>query len=157
MITADPDGRNLCVVNDAGLTSHFIWRDPDHILAYAHHPSHGNAFYLFRDGATADVEVVGPEVMRVDGHCTYLPGNQWILNDAYPDGDRCQELYLYHVPTGRKVVLGRFHSPPEYTGEWRCDLHPRCSRDGRAVVIDSPHGGEGRQLYGIDISGIVDE
>jgi hypothetical protein len=29
---------------------------------------------------------------------------------------------------------GCLYSPPEYTGEWRCDLHPRFSADGRKVV-----------------------
>jgi len=51
-------------------------------------------------------------------------------------------------------VLVHFLSPPEYTGEWRCDTHPRSSRNGRMVCIDSPHNG-GRQLYLIDISGII--
>ena len=57
-------------------------------------------------------------------------------------------------PRGRRVPLGYFHSPKEYAGEWRCDLHPRFSPDGRKVTIDSPHTG-GRQIYLIDISGIV--
>ncbi len=69
--------------------------------------------------------------MTVNGHCTYLPGNQWILNDTYPDSDRNQHLYLYHVESGRRVPLGSFHAPEAYRGEWRCDLHPRSSPDGR--------------------------
>ena len=67
-----------------------------------------------------------------------------------------QHPYLYHVATGKRARwLGHFHSPPEYTGEWRCDTHPRFSPDGRMVIIDSPHGGNGRQMYLIDIGGIV--
>ena len=57
-------------------------------------------------------------------------------------------------PTGRRIELGSFHSPEEYTGEWRCDLHPRSSPDGRLVSIDSAHRG-GRQIYLLDIGGIV--
>jgi len=34
-------------------------------------------------------------------------------------------------------------------------LHPRSSPDGKAVIIDSPHGGDGRQLHLIDVSEIV--
>ena len=93
--------------------------------------------------------------MTVNGHCTYLPGNRWILNDTYPDRERNQNVYLYQVATGRRVPLGHFRSPEAYTGEWRCDTHPRFSPDGRKVVIDSAHGGEGRQLYLIDIAKIV--
>ncbi|MHC4556568.1 MAG: hypothetical protein ACYTFW_10545 [Planctomycetota bacterium] len=154
MLTASSDGKDIRVVDPYGKTSHFIWRDPRHILAWAWHPSHGNAFYLYEDG-TDKVEVAGKGVMTKNGHCTYLPGNIWILNDAYPDEERKQSVYLYNVATGRTVPLGRFHSPPEYKGEWRCDTHPRFSPDGRSIVIDSPHGGNGRQMYLIDISAIV--
>jgi hypothetical protein len=154
MLTAAPDGTDIRVVDAHGKTSHFIWRDPSHILAWAWHPSHGNAFYLYEDG-TDRVEPVAREAMPRNGHCTYLPGGQWILNDTYPDKARKQHVYLCHVPTGRKVPLGAFYLPPQYSGEWRCDTHPRFSPDGKSVVIDSPHGGEGRQMYLIDISSIV--
>jgi hypothetical protein len=154
MLTANPNGSDIHVVDPYGKTSHFIWRDPSHILAWSWHPSHGNGFYLYEDG-TDRVEVVGKSIMTTNGHCTYLPGNKWILNDTYPDKQRNQNVYLYNVATGRKVLLGHFYSPPEYKGEWRCDTHPRFSPDGRSVVIDSPHGGNGRQMYLIDISDIV--
>jgi Tol biopolymer transport system component len=64
-------------------------------------------------------------------------------------------VYLYEVATGRRVPLGSFHSPKEYAGEWRCDTHPRFSPDGNWVTIDSPHGGDGRQVYLIDIRGVT--
>jgi len=131
-----------------------MWRDPEHILAWAYHPSQGNAFYLYKDG-TGEVDVVGEGVMTQNGHCSYLPGSGWILNDTYPSREREQEVYLYNVATGNKLTLGRFHTPPEYQGEWRCDTHPRFSPDSRSVVIDSPHGGNGRQMYLIGISEVV--
>ncbi|MCP5522233.1 MAG: hypothetical protein H7A46_11875 [Verrucomicrobiales bacterium] len=154
MFTCNPDGSDLFILDPNGQTSHFIWRDPDTVTAWAWHPSHGSKFYNFHD-RTQKVEVVGPEVMTVNGHNTYLPGNEWILNDTYPDKARLQHPYLYHVPTGRRVPVGHFLSPPGYTGEWRCDLHPRSSPDGTKVVIDSTHDGKGRQLYLIDIGGVL--
>jgi Tol biopolymer transport system component len=99
--------------------------------------------------------VIGPDVMTVNGHCTYLPGNKWILNDTYPDKQRNQNPYLYNVASGVRYPLGHFQLAREYGGEWRCDTHPRFSPDGKKVVIDSPHGGNGRQMHLIDISGIV--
>jgi len=137
-----------------GILKHDEKDDPKSILAWAWHPSHGNKFYLFQD-KTDRVEVVGPDVMTVNGHCTYLPGNRWILNDTYPDKQREQNPYLYEVAGGKRVPLGHFRLPAEYAGEWRCDTHPRFSPDGRKVVIDSAHGGNGRQMYLIDISDIV--
>jgi Tol biopolymer transport system component len=95
--------------------------------------------------------------MTVNGHNTYLPGtdNRWIVNDTYPDKDRKQHPYLYDTKTGTRHPLGHFDSPKEYAGEWRCDLHPRNSPDGKCVVIDSTHEGKGRQMYLIDVSGVV--
>ncbi len=154
MFTIGSDGSRPHVLDPHGRTSHFIWRDPEHILAWAWHPSHREKFYLFKD-LTDQTEVIAPDVMPRNGHCTYLPGNRWILNDTYPDENRLQHPYLYEVSSGRRVPLGHFVSPPEYSGEWRCDTHPRCSPDGMKVVLDSPHGGNGRQMYMIDVSDIV--
>jgi hypothetical protein len=154
LITVDAAGKNPYVLDPYGYTSHFIWRDPSHILAWARHPSHGEKFYLYED-RTPNAEVVGPDVMTVNGHCTYLPGKRWILNDTYPDRQGKQNPYLYEVKTGRRVPLGHFDSPAEYAGEWRCDLHPRFSPDGRKVTIDSPHRGNGRQIYLMDIGAVV--
>lgn len=53
--------------------------------------------------------------MTENGHCTYLPGGEWILNDTYPDEHRNQHVHLYHVATGRRVPLGQCFSAPEYT------------------------------------------
>ena len=101
------------------------------------------------------MEAVGNGVMTQNGHCSYLPGNEWILNDTYLGRDRLQHVYLYNVKTGKKVPPGSFRSPMVYAGEWRCDTHPRFSPDGKSVVIDSPHGGNGRQMYLIDVSNFV--
>ncbi len=153
MFTADRDGKDLYVLDPYGATSHFIWRDPKHVLAWAWHPSKKERFYLYED-QTGKVEVTGENVMTVNGHCTYLPGNRFVLNDTYPDKDRNQNVYLFEVATGQRLPLGSFHSDPQYTGEWRCDTHPRFSPDGKKVCIDSAHAG-GRQMYLIDISELV--
>jgi hypothetical protein len=154
LFTAKLDGSDPYILDPHGKTSHYIWRDPSHILAWAYHPSRGDKFYLYED-RTTNVEVVGPDVMTVNGHCTYLPGNRWILNDTYPDKERNQNPYLFDTRTGERHPLGHFRSPKEYSGEWRCDTHPRFSPDGRQVTIDSPHAGDGRQIYLIDIGAIV--
>lgn len=154
MFTASREGKDLFILDPHGQTSHFIWRDPQHVLAWAWHPSRQLKFYLYKD-KTEQVEAVGPDVMTVNGHCTYLPGGKYILNDTYPDKGRNQNVYLYEIATGKRIPLGSFHSPAEYTGEWRCDTHPRYSPDGKKVVIDSPHGGNGRQMYLIDLRSLV--
>ena len=165
MFTVNADGSEPYVLDPSGHTSHFIWRDAEHVCAWTKPAGKSWGFYLFRD-RTDEVTPVGAGVMTANGHNTYLPHppdaawepDEWILNDTYPtprDGARVQTVYLYNTLDGRRVELGRFRSPPAYRGEWRCDTHPRFSRDGRTVCIDSPHGGDGRQLYELDVAGIV--
>jgi hypothetical protein len=157
MLTANVDGTDLHVVDPYGKTSHFVWRDPDSIFAWAWHPTHRDRFYIYRD-RTDQVEVIGRDVMTENGHNTYLSktNHAWVLNDTYPNKSRLQNPYLYHVPTEKRFPLGHFLSPEIYSGEVRCDNHPSASRSGRQVVFDSPHGGNGRQVYLVDVSKIVD-
>jgi hypothetical protein len=160
MFTCAPDGSDLRCIGNSGMVSHFIWRDPRHILAWARHPSHGDRFYVIEDREGGSYEVIGKDVMPVDGHCTYLPDRDWILNDTYPQRDpvdqrRYATVFLYHIPTNRRIDIGRYCHPDEYVGEWRVDSHPRHTPDGLNVCIDTPHTGQGRQMQMIDISGIV--
>ena len=158
MITANPDGSDIRIVIPNGFVSHFIWRDTTHILSQAKNwlgeSNWGN--FLFEDREAGIVEQVGKGVLDSSGHLSYLPGNEWILNDTYPQGpDRMQTPHLYHIASNRRIDLGHFHLPAEYTGEWRVDTHPRLSPNNRYVCIDAPHEGEGRQMHLIDIDAIV--
>ncbi len=155
MFTVDLNGDNLHLVDDSGRMSHFIWRDSDHILGWTRQPAQGDAFYLFRD-RTDQVTAVGLGQMRVNGHCTYLADRHVILNDTYPLADRRQELYLYDVDRDQRTDLGSFPSPAAYTGEFRVDLHPRSSRNGHLVCIDSAHTGQGRQMHLLDIASLLE-
>ncbi|MDO4569832.1 MAG: hypothetical protein Q4D38_05575 [Planctomycetia bacterium] len=151
LMTADADGGNIYVLNPHNMTSHLVWRDPKHVIAFARRPSHGDRFYVLEDQTQND-GVVGHEIMKVDGHVSYLPHTQqkWLLNDTYPDRNRIQRPFLFHIDTEETIPLGEFYLPPEFRGEWRCDLHPRSNRSGTKILIDSAHTG-GRQIYMIDI------
>jgi hypothetical protein len=157
MYTSDLEGRDLRLVDYSGYTSHFIWRDPEHIMAWTRLPTTGDGFYLFKDEEGGNPVLEGEGIMTVNGHNTYLniDGTDWILNDTYPDENRVQHVFLYHVPTKERIPIGDFYLDPKYRGEWRVDTHPRSSRDGTRVVVDCPNGDQGRQLVLMDISEIV--
>ena len=156
-LTMSVDGGKVHVMDPNGGTSHFVWRDPQHIFAWAWHPSHGERFYLYKD-LSDEVTVVGKEKMPANGHNTYVPNtnNEWVLNDTYPQGpEKLQRPYVYHIPTDRRIEVGAFPSPADIVGkEWRCDTHPSASRSGRQFCFDSAHA-EGRQVYVADIADLL--
>lgn len=156
MFTVGMDGEDIYLLDPSGKTSHFIWKDPEHVTAWTRPIGKENGFWEFED-KTTNIRQVGKDVMKVNGHNTFLPGtnNKWILNDTYPQGEAREQVpYLYNEKTNERIDLGRFYEPKAYNGEWRCDTHPRASNDGKMICIDSTHGGNGRQMYLIDISSL---
>ena len=156
--TMNMDGSDIYALNDSGYFSHFIWKGNEVITAFSTtEDSDKKAFYEFKD-KTKEYKIINPNKMPHNGHNTYVPGTNydWILNDTYPQGEnRIQELYLYHQPSKKRVDLGNFHEPISFKGEWRCDLHPRCTPDGKYVIFDSTHEGNQRQMYMVKIEDII--
>ncbi len=81
MFTADVNGGGLRMIDGSGKSSHYNWRDPEHILMWTEHPSHGAAFYLIHE-PTAKYEHFGSGVMTKNGHISYLRGNRWVVSDT---------------------------------------------------------------------------
>jgi len=159
MFTMNPDGSDRFIIDPSGFTSHFVWRDPTHICAFTRPEGQPQSFYILED-KTGRIDRIPTDKMPVNGHQTYVPGrnNQWLLNDNYAGAiDRNQTPYLYHLPTDRRIDLGSFPAGERYVVEWRCDLHPRTSNDGNFVCVDSTHGGNGRQLYLLDLRPIWEQ
>ncbi len=146
MFTANADGSDIYCVNDHEMTSHFDWRDNNHIIAWAHRRDIGNRYFLFEDKSD-NVIVIGDEKLTAldDGHCNYSPDRKWILTDTYPGENDTRKLLIYNPRTDVRIDLGDFHSEP-WLAQSRCDLHPRWSRDGKWICIDSSHTGK-RQIY----------
>lgn len=153
LLTANMDGSNICVVADDYFVSHLDYYSPEKVVAWARDNDIGNRYFLYTR-CTDTVEIVGDGLFDTDGHCSYSPDRCWMLTDTYPDEDNLRTLILYHIESNTRINIGRFYAPPELTGPIRCDLHPRWSRDGKQVCIDSAHQGE-RQVYVIDVSLVI--
>lgn len=164
MLTCGLDGGDLRILNPEPMTSHCCWLDDRHVLTWCEHA--GRAAYWLFDVTTGRAESFGDDWFDRDGHCSFsprrgdpepvegTPDRRWLLTDCYPHGTGYRVLMLYRWPNGPRHDIGRFLSDPEWDGPNRCDLHPRWSRDGRAVCIDSTHQRE-RGVYVIDVSEIV--
>jgi hypothetical protein len=149
VFTSDDKGEDIMRV-DRDL-SHYLWRDDTSMLFWVK-----DGYYVYKDDGMASRTLL---FNAPNGHQTYLPGNEWLITDTYPDKKTTiKQLYLFHIPTKSFVPLARLKTPEPYprSTEFRNDLHPRISRDGRKIIVDSVHGGQGRQMYILDIGNILD-
>lgn len=154
MWSVNVDGSDLEMQIPYGYhTSHFAWRDTEHIMVSTDFLG-DMRFVEFQD-RSGDFQPFGGDVLPSDGHNAFSPDRRWVVCDTYPKNEaRLAELMLYHIDSGEKISLGKFHHPEQYTGDIRCDLHPRWSPDGKTITFDSVHG-ETRQIYLVDVSDIV--
>ncbi len=148
--TVNPDGTDLEMQIPFGYrVSHFDWKTPTKILVSSDIVDE-MGFVEFSDGMQ-NFKPLGRGVLPNDGHASFSPDRQWLLCDTYPRGTaRLAELMLYDIAENRKIVLGEFHHDEQFSGDIRCDLHPRWSSDGKTITFDSVHEGS-RQIYCIDL------
>ena len=136
--------------------SHPMWCAPDQIIVWGPHAGSIH-YHRYHDAENGKVEVIGREILTENGHMSFSPVKpRWLLSDTYPDSKTYERiLFLYDVENDVRHDIGSFYADPGLKKENRCDLHPRWSRDGKQVCIDSVHELE-RQMYVIDVSRIVD-
>ena len=151
LLSAGVDGGDLRLLMPAG-ASHMDWRTPTELLVWAR--AEEGPYYYRVDDASGESWIVGRDALTRDGHCSFTRNGTWLLTDTGPDEENLQTLLLWNVVEERKVLLGRYASPPPFRGEIRSDLHPRWSRDERQVCFDSIHEGT-RQVYVMDVSRIL--
>ena len=149
--TVNPDGTDLEMQIPFGYrVSHFDWKTSTKILVSSDIVDE-MGFVEFSDGMR-DFKPLGRGVLPNDGHASFSPDRQWLLCDTYPRGPaRLAELMLYDIAENRKIALGKFHHDEQFSGDIRCDLHPRWSSDGKTITFDSVHEGS-RQIYCIDLT-----
>ena len=152
LITSDLQGRQIRVLTDSGIVSHYAWKSDDELLVTYADERDQMGYYLVSDSGK-DRVAVGPGVLTVDGHPSYSPDGRFLLTDTYPDRYGERHLLLYALG-GNLLELGRFFSPIRLRGEIRCDLHPRWDRTGKLICFDSAHEGR-RALYVADVGVVV--
>jgi hypothetical protein len=138
LITCDTDGSKPFPLINEGHVSHYTWKSDDELLCFSTHSNCGTHYYLYRDQSN-DKTVVGRGKLDRDGHPTFSPDRRFLLTDTYPDRYGERSLLLYDLSTDSLRVLGKFYHSLAYSGERRCDLHPRWSPSGANIVFDSVH------------------
>jgi len=147
MFSANLDGSDIreAVPYGRGI-SHFDWKNGREIIATFRDDQSKMRHYLFEDGKQ-NFQVLGADFFGVDGHCSYSPDTEWIVSDANHAEDQTKELLLFHPASNRGYSLGRQKVGSYLSGDTRCDLHPRFSRDGKQICFDSISADGTRQQH----------
>ena len=127
--------------------SHHLWgRSPHEILIDANVGKNGQNYCVFdsrkKNLKVKDVTVVSGG-LKVNGHPSFSSDGKWVVSDTYPSFIFAQQrVCLCHVETGKAEQIGRFYHIRGRPVDVRCDLHPRWSKDGSLVTIDTINYGD---------------
>lgn len=147
LMVFDMHGLDSKVMLADDMVSHCCWEDNETIVAYANTFDEGIGYYRI-NVRTNERSKIWRQLER-DGHPSFSPSGSLAVTDTYPDRGRISHLYL--VENQNVFELARVKMPFRYDNDTRCDLHPRWSRDGKKICIDSAHEGR-RAMYTISVS-----
>lgn len=154
MFTCGLDGKDTaCVLPEVYWTraiSHQIWgRTTNEILVDANWDGSGHHAVVLDESVHPFLAQKLADSHGIMSHMIFSPDGTKLLADSYPDENGIQTLALIDVASGSMDILGQFEHNPEKPGigETRCDLHPRWSKDGHYITVDSIHDGKFRGCY----------
>lgn len=157
LYVADNTANKLDLLLDNQIVSHYCWINNETLLVWGRTESLKDCYFLLdtNDGSyekfsSSKLDIYG------DGHPSLSPNREWIVVDTYPDRERQRSLLLIPRDGSAIIEVGRFFAPLKYSGEKRCDHHPRWSPDGSMISIDSAHSGE-RKSYFLNIDSIIND
>ncbi len=95
-------------------------------------------YYAQYNGQYRIVDRFKNTLFDIDGHPSFVAGGKYVVTDTYPDKNKEQRLVIYNRYNKKYLVLAIFNA--YYKGNpASCDLHPKLSRDGKYIVVDSAH------------------
>ncbi|MDQ1284097.1 MAG: hypothetical protein QG620_445 [Patescibacteria group bacterium] len=136
LFVASRDGKNLRLLSNSGSVSHYNWIFDDKIILYSLVSDKGRYMYAVFDSLSGNVEYFGKNVPKNDGHPTLLKNKKIFITDTYPNLCSQRNLLSYNLDKDEMKILARFDDSRDFTGEFRCDLHPRVSPDEKMICID---------------------
>lgn len=140
MIVCDfPVGRCRVLVN-TGYAGHYCWLRPGRLLFFVGNQGEDSGFHLYNT-VSGERKPVALSSIREDGHPAPLAGATEAILDTYPNAWGRTQLFRLDLSTEATVDIARFHHPVSFRGDYRCDLHPRPSRSGRLIAVDTVFSG----------------
>ena len=104
--------------------------------------------YIHYDLEKRKAKKISNEKLDRDGHPSSPIGiSEFFITDTYPDENSIAKLMIHDLVTDQTHIIDTLHSIKEFDNTpLRCDLHPKCSYDGKYISIDTMHSGV-RSIY----------
>lgn len=148
LFLADSETSELQLLSEYGMVSHCCWENNNRILCYMKGSdlTFGYWFVSIPDGKFAKCNYFNG---FGDGHPTVSA--DFVITDTYPDKSRMNFLNVFNVRENRLHEIGQFYHSFSYSGQSRCDLHPRFCSNSKSIFIDTIHGGK-RKLQRVSVN-----
>ena len=142
------DFKQLKVLMNERIQSHYCWLDDTNVFGYGEYEGKRsfNAINV-KTGVVTKHEKLTAKHPR-DGHPTVY--EDWIVIDDYPNLSRMQPMIAYNYKTKEIKWLGEFYHDLKHKEYNRCDLHPRFSKDGSRIYLDTIYSGK-RELVMLNV------
>ena len=94
--------------------------------------------YIFPD-KTFDYKVVGDGFIIGNGHCTFTPDGKWMATDRKIKESNSQSVWLYDMELDKGMILCSkpVFENKYFSGDTRCDFHPRWNPSGNKICFDA--------------------
>lgn len=134
------DFKQLKVLMNERIQSHYCWLDDTNVFGYGEYEGKRS----FNEINVKTRVVTKHEKLTAkhprDGHPTVF--GDWIGIDDYPNLSRMQPMIAYNYKTKEIKWLGEFYHDLKHKDYNRCDLHPRFSKDGKKIFVDTIYLGK---------------
>ncbi|MBJ13393.1 MAG: hypothetical protein CMG62_10030 [Candidatus Marinimicrobia bacterium] len=129
----DPNKERVELLSN-NLVSHYSWKSEDEILITE--LDNNILKYNLYNIHSKTSSLIGEKILIEDGHPSFINSSE-IITDTYPDLIGYQRLLRYDITKNEVFKIGTFYSPPKFTSDNKCDLHPRLNRNKNIVCVDS--------------------
>ncbi len=138
VFVSSTDGNDLTLHSNQKIASHYCWLSDTKYLVYMPVDRQVNGRFVLFDVYDGLDGIVGINHLIVDGHQTFFSnGEKLLLDTSLPDEYGEKKLIVFDIKNNILDVIDRYNFPSAYTGELRCDLHPRISSSEKRICIDA--------------------
>ena len=135
------NGKIELLDNNSLAVSHYTFKSSKELLLTIKDKTLGLAYKLYNLEDNS-VSVIDNKYLKEDSHPSFV-NSETLLFDSYPNYyTRIAKLSLVNLKTNNYNLIDTNFHPNKFTGEYRCDLHPRLNQQKGLICIDTVKKGK---------------